>query len=224
MKYHFVYIITNKINHKFYIGKHSTDDLDDGYMGSGTAINKAIQKYGIENFSKRILCFCDSAEDAYKVEEFLVTNNLIKREDCYNMKTGGDGGIFSEAARKNLSKIRKGRIPWNKGKTNIYSEETLLKMGANKLKGENHPFYNRQLSDEHKKKISNSNKNKIPWNKGTHLTELEKQKLKKPHLNARKPKNKSKWITPDGEIIEMPIASVSHWHPDWVLYEQNLTL
>ena len=139
MKYHYVYIITNKINHKFYIGKHSTNKLDDGYMGSGTAINKAIQKYGIENFSKRILCFCDSAEDAYKVEEFLVTDNLIKREDCYNIKTGGNGGIFSEAARKNLSKIRKGRIPWNKGKRGIYSDETLHKMGANKLRGENHP-------------------------------------------------------------------------------------
>ena len=221
MKYHYVYIITNKINHKFYIGKHSTNNLDDGYMGSGIAINNAIQKYGIENFSKRILCFCDSAEDAYKVEEFLVTDNLIKRDDCYNIKTGGAGGIFSEAARKNLSKIRKGRIPWNKGKSGIYSDETLHKMGANKLRGENHPCYNKPLSDEHKKKISDGNKNKVPWNKGTHLTELEKLKLKKPHLNARKPKNKSKWITPDGEIIEMPIASVSRWHPDWVLYEQN---
>ena len=84
MKYNYVYIITNKINHKFYIGKHSTDNLDDGYMGSGTAINKAIQKYGIENFSKRILCLCDSAEDALAIEEFLVTDYIVSRNDSYN--------------------------------------------------------------------------------------------------------------------------------------------
>ena len=36
--YHFVYETTNLINGKKYIGKHSTDDLNDGYLGSGKAI------------------------------------------------------------------------------------------------------------------------------------------------------------------------------------------
>ena len=132
MKYHYVYIITNKINHKFYIGKHSTNNLNDGYMGSGAAINKAIQKYGVENFSKRILCFCDSAEDAYKVEEFLVTKYIISRDDCYNLKSGGEGGLFSDDARKNLSILRKGRTAWNKGKS--MSEEQKRKISKTKKK------------------------------------------------------------------------------------------
>ena len=46
-------------------------------------------------------------------------------------------------------KIRKkGRIPWNKGKTGIYSEETKRKMGeSNKGKI-------RMFSEEHRKKLS----------------------------------------------------------------------
>ena len=210
MKYHYVYIITNKINHKFYIGKHSTDDLDDGYMGSGIAINKAIQKYGIENFSKRILCFCDSAEDAYKVEEFLVTDNLIKRDDCYNMMVGGGraapilkgekngmyGKHLSEETKKKLSEAHKGLISGHKGMH--HSEETKKKISeANKgkLLGDNNPMYGKHHSEEIRKKISEARKGKY--------------------------QTKYKWLTPTGEIKIMCISNVQQWHQDWVLYEQN---
>ena len=88
-KYHYFYKITNNINNHYYFGVHSTNDLDDGYMGSGTRLKLAYQKYGIENFTKEILKFFDTAEKAFLYEAEVVNENLILSDDCYNVQQGG---------------------------------------------------------------------------------------------------------------------------------------
>ena len=90
-KYHYLYKITNNINSKFYIGVHNTDDLNDGYMGSGSAIKKAIKKYGISNFTKEYLMFFDNAEEAFLKEKEIVTKELVNSKNCYNEHVGGLG-------------------------------------------------------------------------------------------------------------------------------------
>ena len=50
--FHYVYEITNKINGKKYIGKHSTNNLNDKYMGSGVAISEAIKNMELKIFLK----------------------------------------------------------------------------------------------------------------------------------------------------------------------------
>jgi hypothetical protein len=90
-KYNYFYKITNNINNHFYYGVHCTDNLDDGYMGSGTRLKYAYKKYGIENFSKEILKFFDSITEAYKYESEVVTEDLVHDPDCYNIKCGGEG-------------------------------------------------------------------------------------------------------------------------------------
>ena len=89
-KYHYFYKITNNINGHFYYGIHSTNDLDDGYMGSGTRLRYAYEKYGIESFTKEILKFFETRELAAKYESDVVNEHLIKDENCYNIVLGGD--------------------------------------------------------------------------------------------------------------------------------------
>lgn len=89
MKYHYFYKITNTVNNKYYYGVHNTDNIDDGYMGSGKILKKAIIKYGIECFKKEILKYFDTTEEAFLYEKEIVNETLIKDENCYNVQIGG---------------------------------------------------------------------------------------------------------------------------------------
>ena len=94
-KKHFViYQITNNINGKIYIGKHETFNIDDDYFGSGTIIQAAIKKYGIENFTKTILIELQNVEELNLLESLVVNSEFCKRSDVYNINVGGDGGWY----------------------------------------------------------------------------------------------------------------------------------
>lgn len=87
-----VYRITDMTNGKIYVGKHMTEDLDDGYMGSGTYLLNAIRKYGRENFKKEILALCESEQAMNELEASIVTEDFVSRKDVYNIAVGGHGG------------------------------------------------------------------------------------------------------------------------------------
>lgn len=88
--HYIVYKITNLINAKFYIGVHKTLNLNDGYMGSGVLIKKAILKYGPQNFKKEILKEFTSLEEAVKYEAELVTKDFVLEDNNYNIALGGN--------------------------------------------------------------------------------------------------------------------------------------
>ena len=92
LKYNYVYKITNKINGHFYYGVHRTNNLNDKYMGSGTRLYLAYQKYGKENFTKEIIEFFDTYQEALNLEEKLVTEKEINDPNCYNIVLGGGKG------------------------------------------------------------------------------------------------------------------------------------
>ena len=67
-KYHYFYKIVNGITGEFYYGIHSTDDINDGYMGSGSRLKEKYKEYGKKSFTKHILQFFDNRESLAEYE------------------------------------------------------------------------------------------------------------------------------------------------------------
>jgi hypothetical protein len=71
---------------------HSTDELNDGYLGSGTLLKRSINKHGKENHSIEILEFVNSREELAAREREIITLQEIAKKECMNLKVGGSGG------------------------------------------------------------------------------------------------------------------------------------
>lgn len=91
-KYHYIYKTTCQVTGKFYVGMHSTDNLEDGYLGSGKILGYSRRKYGDENHRKEILEFCSSRDELKRREKQIVNEELINQPLNMNLKYGGDGG------------------------------------------------------------------------------------------------------------------------------------
>ena len=147
-KVYFIYKTTNLVNGKFYIGKKISDEnLSLTYLGSGVLINKAIAKYGVENFKREILEFCDSAEHLSERETFWIKETHA-RELGYNLTDGGDGLINpSQETRDKMSKARR-------GKKIVLSEEGRRR----KIEANIRTHKGKHLTEEQKKRLSEVNK------------------------------------------------------------------
>lgn len=174
--YYTIYKITNQINGKFYIGSHKTKDLDDNYYGSGKYLKRAIEKYGIKNFTKEILHVFDNPEEMYAKEAEIVNEDFLAEENTYNLKVGGFGGwdYINDNPDKYLTDKRLNSLnfKWTKERFNEKmkadsSFATRIKSGG--LKGsrrinELYPegtFKGKTHSDETKDKMSRKAKERL---------------------------------------------------------------
>lgn len=99
--YHFCYKTTCLINGKQYIGKHSIKKElyeNDYYLGSSSELHRDIEKFTRLNFTREILCFFDTSDEAYDYEAELITEEIISDPDWYNVQPGGSRGstLFSK--------------------------------------------------------------------------------------------------------------------------------
>lgn len=95
----YIYLTTNLVNGKKYIGQHN-GDIKDAYLGSGVLLVKAIKKYGKENFKKEILEECAITELDEKEKYWIAYYNALEDENFYNLSKGGQKGDGWEAARR----------------------------------------------------------------------------------------------------------------------------
>jgi group I intron endonuclease len=182
----YIYKTTNLINGKIYVGKKESD-FDPSYLGSGLLINKAILKYGIENFIVEQIDDSESVEDLNKKEKFWISE-LCAQDIAigYNICEGGEGGdtfsnnpnkeeirkkhslankgrIHTEEARKNMSNARLGWVP---------TDETRKRMSASQKGNSNKK--NKTVSSEGRANIA---KGKI----GQKCTEETRLKMSAAH-------------------------------------------
>lgn len=111
--YHFIYKTTCIITQKFYVGMHSTSNLEDGYIGSGKILGYSVKKYGRENHTREILEFFPNRETLRVRESEIVNEKFLKDPLCINLMIGGGNTRFgtsvNEETRKQISKTLSGK-------------------------------------------------------------------------------------------------------------------
>ena len=151
------YRTDNLVNGKYYYGVHATDELKDGYLGSGKILKEAIRKYGRTNFRRHDLKFFKSMLEAYDYEAFVVTRDLVADNQCYNVKPGGLGGMKGMVTVHREGKYWKVRI---EDLDKILSSDSGVSLGS-RLQGRPSRLKGRKQSTEHIQKRSESLKGRV---------------------------------------------------------------
>lgn len=228
-----IYKWTNLINGKSYIGQTLYEDIRKQQHINGKHNNllyKAINKYGLDNFNYEVLEYVDD-ESKLSEREIYWISYFDSYKHGYNLTLGGEGTrgfshTFTTEQIAKLSESHKGIIPWNKGKTGIYSEEHKKKIGSRdhkacwteelkkqqseKLKGRTSPNKGKKLSDETKQKISESVKKSFAKNNTSQKLSIilkgKPSKRKGRHFGTNKIHSetmKNKVHVNNGEIAKM---------------------
>lgn len=198
-KFHFIYKITNTKNGKYYIGMHSTDSLEDNYMGSGKRIKRSIRKHGLEFHTKEILEFRMDRESLKIREKEIINETLLQNPLCMNLKKGGEGGgkFYSKEhydkfklGCKNNGDFHRDRMKSDKN----YRENWIKFMQEHRsdFSGDKNGFFNKIHSEETKEKIGKANSISQRGSKNSQFgtcwvfkTEIKKSiKIKKENLQS----------------------------------------
>lgn len=176
-EFNFIYITTNLINGKQYVGDHSCHDLEkDKYMGSGKCILKAIKKHKKENFNREILEFFDTRENAFELQEKYINDYNTLIPNGYNISPKGVHQI-----------------------SNSISQTTKEKMRIKKLGKKRKPF-----SKEHKNHIGLSSKNR---NIGRVHTETSRNNMSVAHLGKSMSENTKNKLRKPHKIVVCPYCN-----------------
>tara|TARA_R110000868_G_scaffold76573_5_gene220157 strand:- start:3569 stop:4192 length:624 start_codon:yes stop_codon:yes gene_type:complete len=156
---HYIYKTTCNVTNRYYVGMHSTNNLEDGYMGSGRRLRASIRKHGKDKYTKVVLAFYDTRELLVEAEIKAITPEMVDDDNCMNLK-GGEGGLHTLENTKEGWRICREMYP---EKINEWS--TKGGVATFKKYGTKHKFFDNRRdwtglnhTDESKRKMSESSK------------------------------------------------------------------
>jgi hypothetical protein len=160
--YHYIYKTTCSITGRYYIGMHSTSNLEDNYIGSGRRLWLSINKYGKENHSVEILEWLPNRSSLKLREKEIVNEDLLNDKMCMNLQLGGGGGLPSDP--QSIKNIREGASFFLKNKWKDPEYRSRMLIIANNNTKQAHingncrydTFLGKKHSAETKKKMSSS--------------------------------------------------------------------
>ena len=165
---HFIYKTTCLVTKRYYVGMHSTLDLNDGYLGSGRVLRYSLKKYGRNEHRREILAECLDRDSLRDQERLIVNEDMINDPLCMNLRAGGDG-LFNPvvSVRKKMSESAKRAWMIRKANGFIMPDETRKKL-AEALRGKRRSettkmkirekLLGKPVSDKTKEKISRAQK------------------------------------------------------------------
>ena len=185
----FIYITTNMLNGKKYIGQRVFSKGWKSYLGSGTALLNAVKKYGRENFSREIVAIAKSFEELNDLEQTFIRNhNATISDDYYNIAEGGlNGSPFLGKTKEEINIIKQ--------------KISMARTGKNYgFIGEKAPMYGKHHSEKTKESIRNSMMGVKNHFYGKHHSEESILKLKNTQEKLGISKKVSQY-TQDGDLI-----------------------
>ena len=134
--HHYIYRITCSVTGRYYIGMHSTSNLEDNYLGSGTQLWRSKHKHGKHTHAKEILEFLPDRKALAVREREIVNESLIADPLCMNLMKGGEGGGFLNTEHQLKCSSAGGKV-----NTPLKKEKAIARMSAeNKKRMENGTF------------------------------------------------------------------------------------
>lgn len=180
MIFHFVYKTTHR-NGRYYIGRHSTANVDDGYLGSGVWVSSVKDRASL---SKEILFFANSSSELKILEESTIKAHWDDHL-CMNRSQSGNGWTSEEAHNENIRRVSAGTHNFLDGGPQRVNQLRRAAEGVHQWQGDRNPVHVRLtdgshhwLGDQHKELTSIRNKQRL--DNGTHHLLLTVQC---PHCN-----------------------------------------
>jgi hypothetical protein len=173
--FHYIYKTSNKKG-KYYIGRHSTKELDDGYLGSGVWIRKIKNKAELD---KIIIEFCSSYEELLEKEKCYISEHIDHpmNMNFNNSSVGAATGSLNVAHQEKVKNKTRERMLHNNPMKTGHTEESKEKIRQSMMGEKNH-FYGKVHTEESKEKIRQKNSGKI-WSEDqkNNLSEVRKKQF-----------------------------------------------